>query len=121
MVDPFKPSKVERFRQNLSLVLLLLGLAATVIWGFSMHQSSAREEGQREVHTVTGFFVTADYGSGAPLVRTVDQQGHEFTGRTTAEIGMSCKVGDKIKVERKGLSIKLLPDPCNETEKQDAN
>ncbi len=100
-------------RRGWKFYTLILFLTAILILALARREQ-AKSGAIEEVHTIQGFFVTADYGSGTPLVRTRDKSGRSYTARIEGRLDESCKVGQPIRVLRNGLAIRLPPAPCPE-------
>ena len=109
---------LERVKRNWFLIVVALG-TLLVVWSLYQRDKAFAEPADLQTHTVIGFSVTADYGSGTPIARTRDKDGNEFAARAYAEIGSECAVGDPILVEMRGVNASLPLNPCSQARSAD--
>jgi hypothetical protein len=111
VADTLAPTFGETIKRGWKFYALILALTAILFVAF-VWRERAKSNPVEEIHTIQGFFVTADYGAGTPLVRTRDKEGRSYTARDEGRLAGNCAVGQPIRVLRNGLAIRLPPNPC---------
>lgn len=103
-------------RESWRLILFLIGPILALVLVYTLRNYWITQPAVNETHTVTGFFVSANYGNGTPLIQTKDNRGNSYTARATANVGKDCTVGNRIDVRRQGLSVTPIPKSCRDAE-----
>jgi hypothetical protein len=111
VADTLAPTFGETIRREWKFYALILALTAILFLTF-VWREQAKSHPVEEIHTIQGFFVTADYGAGTPLVRTRDKAGRGYAARIEGQLDRNCAVGRPIRVLRNGVAIRLPPNPC---------